>query len=309
MAMARQKKKDIAKYSTSQLFNFEPDSYLDRTSRPIYALAFLLPFIVFYELGTIFINTNVLRHYWQGRVIAFAWVQRCLEYLGFASKLAWVTTPLAVVVILIALQLASRKSWRLRARDLAPMAVECILLAIPLIVLGLLLSSSPGPQTDLDQHADLSIKTQIEALPNCASLPDAPPSSGAETPTTAATRLIADIVTGIGAGIYEELVFRLILICALMLLFQNILRLSHNNAIVLSVLVSAGLFSAYHHIDFFTGQLYQRTPLHLPEFAFRTLAGVYFALIFAIRGFGITAGTHAFYDVIATTVNFVFFGH
>ena len=45
--------KDKEKYGTSQLFNFNRDSYLERTSRPIYAVIFLLPFIVFYELGTI----------------------------------------------------------------------------------------------------------------------------------------------------------------------------------------------------------------------------------------------------------------
>ena len=99
-------------YKTSQLFNFAQDSYLERTSRPIYALIFLLPFIIFYELGTLFINTNLLRQYWQGRVVAFSWMQRFLEYVGFGSKLAWVATPLTVVVILIGLQLASRKNWR-----------------------------------------------------------------------------------------------------------------------------------------------------------------------------------------------------
>ncbi|MHC4500084.1 MAG: hypothetical protein ACYS21_13325, partial [Planctomycetota bacterium] len=104
--------KDKYRYGTSQLFNFAQDSYFERTSRPIYAIGFLLPFIVFYELGTIFININVLKHYWQGRVVAFSWLQRFLGYLGFGSRFAWVATPLAVVVILLALQLASRKRWR-----------------------------------------------------------------------------------------------------------------------------------------------------------------------------------------------------
>jgi hypothetical protein len=76
------------RYSASQLFNFVQDSYFERTSRPIYAIVFLLPFIVFYELGTILINTDLLRHYWQGRVIAFAWLQEFLAYLGFGSKFA-----------------------------------------------------------------------------------------------------------------------------------------------------------------------------------------------------------------------------
>jgi membrane protease YdiL (CAAX protease family) len=119
--------------------------------------------------------------------------------------------------------------------------------------------------------------------------------------------LLANIVTGIGAGIYEELVFRLILICLLMLLFQDLLRLTHKNSIVLSVLISAALFSAHHHIDLFSGQLNINDPFNPIRFAFRTLAGIYFAVLFAIRGFGITAGTHAFYDIIATIINAIFF--
>ena len=117
---------------------------------------------------------------------------------------------------------------------------------------------------------------------------------------------MADIVTGVGAGIYEELVFRLILICVLMVLFQDLIGMSHQNAVVLSVLISAALFSAHHHVVWVDGRL-GRAPFCWMEFGFRTIAGVYFAILFAIRGFGITAGTHAFYDIIATIVNAIFF--
>ena len=43
------------------------------------------------------------------------------------------------------------------------------------------------------------------------------------------------------------------------------------------------------------------------QFSFRTIAGVYFAVLFAVRGFAVTAGTHAFYDTIAVFINAVFF--
>ncbi|MHC4647998.1 MAG: CPBP family intramembrane glutamic endopeptidase [Planctomycetota bacterium] len=299
--------KNTAKYNADKLFNFAPESYLERTSRPIYAVVFLLPFIIFYELGTIFINTSLLREYWQGRVVAFAWLQKSLEYLGFTSKLAWIATPLTVVIILIAFQVASRKKWHFWIADFGPMVFECILLAAPLIVLGLFLNSSPA-QGGSEQYTNGSM--HIGALPSAwrlvgnASAPVSP--HGAVVGPAA--KLLADIVTGIGAGIYEELVFRLVLICLLMLLFQDILRLNRKNAIILSVLISAALFSAYHHIDFFSGHLYQTAPFTWTEFVFRTIAGVYFAALFAIRGFGITAGTHAFYDIVATLLNAFFFG-
>jgi len=66
--------KERKRHSTSQLLNFAKDSYLDRTSRPIYAIIFLLPFIIFYEVGTILINTDMLNQS-QVRVVAFVWLQ------------------------------------------------------------------------------------------------------------------------------------------------------------------------------------------------------------------------------------------
>jgi len=45
----------------------------------------------------------------------------------------------------------------------------------------------------------------------------------------------------------------------------------------------------------------------LSKFLFRMLAGVYFAVLYALRGFGIAAGTHAFYDILAAMLNLLVF--
>jgi membrane protease YdiL (CAAX protease family) len=309
------------------LLNFAQDSYLERTSRPIYALVFLLPFIIFYEVGTILINTDILNQS-QVRVVAFVWMQNFLEYLGSGGKLVWVAPPLAVIIILVALQLASRKRWWFGFGDIWPMGIECILLAVPLIVLSLFLNSSAGPQNDMDQFGNTTAqvrpascikydsKSEIHDIQcdkvvlRCSSIAGSSllrATTDTDGSEVKSEPLLASIITGIGAGIYEELVFRLILICLLMLLFQDVLRLSHKNSIILSVLISAGLFSAHHHIVLLNGQLALSAAFNWTEFGFRTIAGVYFAVLFAIRGFGITAGTHAFYDIIATIINAAFF--
>ncbi len=282
------------KYSTTQLFNFAQDSYFERTSRPIYALVFLLPFIVFYEIGTILINTDVLNQT-QDRVVAFIWLQSFLDgYLGLGSRFAWVAPPLTVVIVLLALQLTSGKRWYFVPADIGPMAIESILLGVPLIVLSMILSGPAEPKSNVCSSFLIS-----EGLRSATSQIRG---SGAINQS-----LLANLVTGIGAGIYEELIFRLILICILMMLFQDLLRFEHNNSIVLSILISAALFSAHHHIVFVNGQFALIAPFDWTVFGFRTIAGVYFAVLFAIRGFGITAGAHAFYDIIATILNVVFF--
>ncbi len=295
-------------HTATQLFNFAPESYLERTSRPISAIIFLLPLIVFYEVGTFRINTDIL-HQSQIRVVAFVWLQDLLESLGFGGKLAWVAPPLAVVVILMALQITSGTPWRFWFGDMVPMAAECVLLAVPLIVLTLFLNSPAAPERRVDWHDRSSLHAQPESPLACLSMEEhwALASTGQAAGEPAIRSLLANLVTGTGAGIYEELVFRLILICLLMLLFQDVLRLTHNSSIVLSVLISAALFSAYHHVDFFSGQPNVTDPFNFTKFAFRTMAGVYFALLYAIRGFGITAGTHASYNIIAVSITARFF--
>ena len=303
--MARKRQRD----ASNQWFNFTRDSYLERTSRPVYAIVYLLPFIIFYELGTIFINTDVLSQT-QIRVVAFVWLQELLRYLGFGGKFLWAAPALVVVVILLAYQLVSKKRWWVSFGDMLPMTIECVLLAIPLIVLSLFLNSATVPK-----HGRINDVTPTTTIVQCAAEQNAAPAKTKYQQPKATvvakpkpqSSLLADIVTGIGAGIYEELLFRLILICALMLVLQDVIGVNQHSAVIIAVLVSAGLFGAHHHIDFLTGRANQGDLFDWAKFAFRTTAGVYFAALFAIRGFGITAGTHAFYDIIATLINALMF--
>ncbi|UCF16582.1 MAG: CPBP family intramembrane metalloprotease [Phycisphaerales bacterium] len=300
--------KDKKGQNANQPFDFSQDSYLERTSRPIYAIVLLLPLIIFYEWGTFHFHTDVAKDVAQ-RITAFVWLQNLLEPLGYGGKFAWVAPPLAVVAILLAQQITSGKKWHFIPGDILPMTIECVLLAVPLVVLSLFLNSWAVPQVDVDRLSSAAVHTGGSQSPSYLAIADGSPSSLSAEPSIdrSDSPVIAQIVMAIGAGIYEELVFRLILICVLMVLFEDVLRLPYKNAIVLSVLFSAALFSAHHHIDFLTGRPYEAEPFNMTEFIFRTIAGVYFAALFAIRGFGITAGTHAFYDIIAVSITARFF--
>ena len=292
--------KNTTTSSASQLYRFAPGTYRDRTARPIYALMYLLGFIILYELGTILISPEQLEQSLTNsriRVVSFVWMQNILEFVGFSHKMTWIATPLAVVVILLALQNTSKSSWRVNFKDFVPMTLECLILALPLIALSFIITRAPAdPQNQsIIQNAQIfcsSITQQITALAQA---------------DHSANQLMTNIVTGIGAGIYEELVFRLILICILMMIFQDFLQISQNTSIILSVLISAALFSLHHHIFLLNGHFDTAEPFALATFSFRMLAGVYFAAIFAFRGFGIAAGTHAFYDIIAAILNAMIF--
>ncbi len=263
---------------SGQLISHVPNSYAERTSRPIYALVYLLGFMVVFIIGSFAIQSETLLQ-WSDNppkvsLVAFVWIQNMMEFIGFSAPAAFLVTPLVVVVILLALQITSRTPWRVRFADLFLMAAECVLLAAPLIVLGLLLNRKSAIG-----HTAVTGQT-------------------AET----LDMLWENIVIGIGAGIYEELIFRLILICLLMLVFQDVFGMEKKQAVVLSAVLSAVLFSIHHHIYYLDGRFHQSELFTVGKFVFRAVAGAYFVFLYAARGFGITAGTHAIYDVLAATL-------
>jgi membrane protease YdiL (CAAX protease family) len=105
------------------------------------------------------------------------------------------------------------------------------------------------------------------------------------------SKTLGRVVTFVGAGIYEEMLFRLLLFCALGIVF----RLMGVPRIISALLVgiaSAVLFAAAHHLGPY-GE-----PINGYVFLFRSLAGFYFALLYQLRGFGIAVGAHACYDVL-----------
>jgi len=95
----------------------------------------------------------------------------------------------------------------------------------------------------------------------------------------------------VGAGVHEEIVFRLLLLNGLALLGDKVLGLRHWVAVMLAFVLSSLLFSAAHHV----GPLGEE--LRVGVFVFRALAGLVFASLFQFRGFAIAVYTHSLYDV------------
>ncbi|MDB4878854.1 MAG: Abortive infection protein [Gemmatimonadetes bacterium] len=94
----------------------------------------------------------------------------------------------------------------------------------------------------------------------------------------------------LGAGLYEELLFRVVLV-ALLAKGLQLLRMSRVHAGIVATIIGALLFSAFHYV----GALGE--PWQLESFTFRFIAGLAFSALYLTRGFGITAWTHALYDV------------
>lgn len=103
---------------------------------------------------------------------------------------------------------------------------------------------------------------------------------------------IAEFFGFFGAGIYEELVFRVMLLAGVAAIVRAA-GAESRASLITGILVSAALFAAAHYNLFVTGG----TSFSWVNLVFHFLCGVYLGALFALRGFGITAGAHAFYNV------------
>lgn len=106
--------------------------------------------------------------------------------------------------------------------------------------------------------------------------------------------LPTEIMVSLGAGIYEEILFRVVIVTALSQLALKLFKWSPTASGVFATIVGAFIFSAFHYIGPYGDEL------QLASFTFRMIAGLLLSALFLLRGLGITAWTHALYDVLLT---------
>jgi hypothetical protein len=103
------------------------------------------------------------------------------------------------------------------------------------------------------------------------------------------------LVMSLGAGFYEEVVFRVILfglgVKLLVFLFPIVLPLKAAIVKVVWALATAGVFSGWHYV----GALGEAFDVH--TFVFRWVCGLAFCVIYWFRGFAPAVWTHALYDI------------
>ena len=224
--------------------------YFWSSELPLTALVFLLPMLVFYEVGTHYYTSDWSRQT-ETRVLAFTLTRRFMELFGASGRYL---PSLAVVTILLAWHVARKDHWRIRYGVALGMVIESALLAFPLLALSRVVG---------------------QYLPLLAT--DTPWQGG--------------VVFAIGAGIYEELVFRLAAFTILNIILVDLLRLEKLPAYLLILVVSSFLFASYHYWSPMSA------PFRWSDYTFRAAAGIYFGALFMARGLGITAGCHAAYDI------------
>jgi membrane protease YdiL (CAAX protease family) len=250
--------------------------YWADSKRPLTSLLFLLPWLGIYECGVLWLGQGAV---WTVRNGADSWMRAWLLHVGLDRP--WVL-PALIVVALCGWHVLSRDPWRASLETFVGMLSESLLGAILLLLLGQFLSLT-------FRHLGWGGTEMVRV----------------ET-ASAGTSAIGFL----GAGIYEEVLFRLLLLPAAYMLLRLWLipvRWSWLGAILATSL----LFAMAHYVDSSQGSLLLSygvlasaadyvvtSPSTWFGFTFRLLAGVLFAVLFLTRGFGITVGCHALYDLL-----------
>ncbi len=247
-------------------------SYFHDSRQPLTVLVFLLPVVLIYELGAwLFLASDDSATAWAVSA------QRVLASVFEVFGVAGLHLPaVLVVVVLLVWHALSRQAWRVKPGVLLGMGVESVALAIPLIVLAAMMSPQIAAVVQAVAEAG------VQAGGGQAGVQESTPSGG-----VAQLGWPARATISLGAGLYEELLFRMIGIAALHFVVSDLLRVPERWGTVIAVVGSALAFAMYHQIPSF----------EIGVFYF--LAGAYFGLLYVVRGFGIVVVCHAAYDLVA----------
>ncbi|MCH2145153.1 MAG: CPBP family intramembrane metalloprotease [Phycisphaerales bacterium] len=232
------------------------DSYWLSSRRPLNILVFLAPFLLFYEIGLVFLlredrgTITNLAHEW---IISFMGVFN-VDFFGLSLP------GFIVVVVLLLWHVFSLEPWRVDFRSIPLMLLESLLLMVPLIVLSHMVRQFM-------------------------------PLAGSEGELIETLGPMGRIAVSIGAGLYEELVFRMLVVLVIHTLMVDVLKFSDLIGAGVAILVSAGLFTWYHPVWGPDGTA------SMGKMLFYFAAGLWFGVLYVARGFGIVVAVHAFYDI------------
>lgn len=227
--------------------------YNRNTRSAAYGYLISLPLLFLYEI-LIYVSEPNPSHY--VRISADVWIRSLLSLIG--PNTTAMTFALALVIGVIIFFAERKKHIKLKATYFLGIIGESLIYAL---ILGVVISRFTT--------------VLVNSVP----------------PATNKMSIIQRFALSLGAGLYEELFFRVILVAVFMWVFK-LLSFKGWAQKFAAIVMAAMLFSLAH----FTGNMGE--PFTVYAFIFRFLFGLALNLIYITRGFGAAAWTHALYDTL-----------
>jgi hypothetical protein len=257
----------------------ETERYLREGSGPLADLALTLPLFIVYHLGVVWLDVQN----------AADVVTRELKALASSSLPAYSGLTLAVGALFVGILLVLGRGHTLRWQRFALVAAEGVLYAVAMR----LVASYVVGKVHLDAGAPTTESLAFMVVSWVGGAPTPPPLE-VSTPAESLGFMTA-IVLSLGAGLYEEVAFRVGLYGlgrkVLLAMMPEALPGQRLAASLGWAAFSAAVFSGWHYVGQFGD------PFELRSFVFRWVCGLVFTLIYVFRGFAPVVWTHALYDV------------
>ena len=243
--------------------------YWSDSSRPLVCLAFVAPMLIVYEAAVFWLGPAAVRNG------ADVWLRGLLDVVGFGQ---YFLLPLLACGILLGWHHTRHDPWQLSNRTIRLMWFESAFYAMVLLAAAQLQATLMGGSSE------------------------AAFTGGSHGFTRGAARLIGYL----GAGVYEELLFRLLPIPLLAIALAKT-GLNRRGSLIIAVTATSLLFALAHYkLDFQLFGMHIALPYGDAfawfSFSFRFMAGMLFGTLFALRGFGIACGAHAIYDLLVALI-------
>lgn len=244
-----------------------PNSYWRASRAPRYSLLFALPLFVLYEALAWIIGGDAPDAVRNGADVLMK--QLFIALAGSRGSLVFGAVMISVTIWLVARDVR-RHGSDLKLRVFVAMFAESMVMALMVgIVAGTVTTRLLGMVDTLMVRLAIS---PVDAMP-----------------------LSTRIMLSLGAGLYEELLFRVVIVGSLAWIGKRVFKWKPWTAGVIAAVAGAVIFSAFHYIGPFGDAFAIRS------FVFRAVAGLFFSALFLVRGFGIAAWAHALYDIAVMT--------
>lgn len=243
-----------------------PVPYWQQAREPLACLVFLAPLLVVYEAGVLWFGGDQPLSVRNG---ADYWLRSGLMSLGVEAFLL----PGLIIGGLLIWHRYGDYPWRLSRETLVGMFAESMILAVCLLFVA--------------QLQDMAFQCWF---PSDVVIRDSSP--GQRPLLAIPANFGGQMISYIGAGVYEEVMFRLLLLPVCLTVFQRVFKMRDGWSACLAVFLTSLTFSVTHYVGS-SGEAFS-----LFSFTFRMTAGCFFASVFLLRGFGITVGCHAIYDLM-----------
>lgn len=228
--------------------------YFSETNSLLYSYLISLPLLLLYEV-LIFIAQPDSEHV--VRISVDVWIKTLFSYIG--QDVLSITLILVALLGIIVLYRERAKLSSLRTSYFGGMLIESTIYAF---LLSILIATAINSLLQMVQSSP------IQSL-----------------------SLLQQLALSLGAGLYEELFFRVLLVSGLLWIFKYFFN-KQGIAYGAAILLAALIFSLVHYIGV------MGDPFTFSSFLFRFLFGLALNAIYVWRGFGVAAWTHAIYDLM-----------